>query len=237
MYKEVKGVIFDIDGTLADSWKLGFDATAVILDKNGIEPITEEIYHQCTKYATPERLARHAGVEPGSEDFIATGARLAEEFDELYVGLVSVETAGFFPGIETLLRSIPQEVKVGALTNAAVRYAHAVLESNCPTSSSNGKRGEIYERFHSIRGADNVPKPKPAPDGLFQVCDDLGLEPEDCVYIGDSPSDGVAAHAAGMPSIAVLWGSHPEESLRKAPFSHFCRTSEELAQLLPAQGL
>lgn len=79
----------------------------------------------------------------------------------------------------------------------------------------------------------SVPFPKPKPDGLLQVCQELGLKPAECVYVGDSPSDGVAAAAAGMPSIAVLWGSHPEENLRKAPFQYFCTTPSELQALLP----
>jgi phosphoglycolate phosphatase-like HAD superfamily hydrolase len=240
MYQKVKAVIFDVDGTLADSWKLGFDATVVVLGNNNIPSITEEIYHDGTRWATPERLARHAGLTPTHPDFLERGNALGKEFDDLYVGLVSLETAGFYPGIESLLVNIPSNVALGALTNAAVRYADAVLEKNCPTkqlqeagSTATDSRPVIYSRFGSIRGADNVPTPKPSPDGLYQVCQDLGLAPEDCVYIGDSPSDGAAAHAAGMPSIGVLWGSHKEESLRAAPFTHICKTVEELRFLLP----
>lgn len=87
----IKGVLFDIDGTLADSWKLGFDATQVVLQKNGIAEITEEIYHDYTKYCTPDRLARHAGFVP--EDghvFFSVGQKLGREFDDLYVNLVSI---------------------------------------------------------------------------------------------------------------------------------------------------
>jgi phosphoglycolate phosphatase-like HAD superfamily hydrolase len=228
-YHHVKAVIFDVDGTLADSWKLGFDTTAVILDKHQISPISEELYHECTKYATPERLARHAGFVPGDADFESTGTRLAQEFDDLYVGLVTTDTAGFYAGISALLDGIPSHVALGALTNAAVRYAHAVLETN----DQQQHELSLYTRFRSIRGADNVPAPKPSPAGLLQVCRDLNLLPEDCVYIGDSPSDGVAAKGAGMPAIGVLWGSHQEESLQQAPFTHLCRTVEELQALLP----
>jgi phosphoglycolate phosphatase-like HAD superfamily hydrolase len=240
MYQKVKAVIFDVDGTLADSWKLGFDATVVVLDKNNIPSITAEIYHEGTIYATPERLARHAGLTPTHPEFQARGAALGKEFDDLYVDLVSTETAGFYPGIESLLTNIPSNVALGALTNACVLYAYAVLEKNCPAKQLQATSGastsvEIYSRFGSIRGADNVPKPKPSPDGLLQVCLDLGLAPEDCVYIGDSPSDGFAAHNAGMPSVGVLWGSHKEETLRAAPFNHFCKTVEELQSLLPRQ--
>ena len=42
------------------------------------------------------------------------------------------------------------------------------------------------------------------------VClSEMALEPQNCVYIGDSPSDGKAARAAGCKSIGVAWGSHP----------------------------
>lgn len=223
-----KAIIFDIDGTLADSWKLGYDATLVVLEKNNIPSISPEEYHDFTRYATPDRLARHAGLEPGHPDYESVGNRLGAEFDEFYVGLVSTETAGYYSGIDELLKDIPSSIALGALTNACVDYAHAVFKEN-----SVDVVGINYsERFGSVRGADNVPKPKPNPDGLFQVCKDLSVDPSDCVYIGDSPSDAMAAYNAGMPSIGVLWGSHSEESLKKAPFSTLCRTVDELRTAL-----
>eukprot|EP00978_Attheya_sp_CCMP212_P022453 scaffold67009_cov42-Attheya_sp.AAC.3 len=247
-FEDVEGVIFDIDGTLADSWKLGYDATVVVLDQNDLPPINEQIYHDHTRYATPERLARHAGITPDHADFDEVGTRLGAEFDNLYVGLVDRQTAGFYPGVEELLMRIPPHVQVGALTNACVAYAHAVLTTNCPLLSSTNestptsstsstttvtRRVGIYERFGSIRGADNVPQPKPAPDGLYVCCADMGVDPKKCIYIGDSPSDAGAAQNAGMPSIGVLWGSHPEESLQKASFAILCQTMDELQSLLP----
>ena len=83
---DARGVIFDIDGTLADSWKLGFDATQVVLDNNNIPRITEELYHECTRYCTPDRLARHAGFLPSDgEQFKSIGEKLGREFDVRYV--------------------------------------------------------------------------------------------------------------------------------------------------------
>lgn len=227
---EIEAIIFDIDGTLADSGDLGFNATLVILEKHNIPPITKEIYSFCTRYSTPERLARHAGLSPGDADFEDTGARLAREFDDLYIGLCSTETAGFYSGLVDLIDSIPENVKLGTLTNAAVRYAYKVLEVNL----RNGRHDHLYERFKSIRGADNVPAPKPDPAGLFQVCSDLSVPPTKCVYIGDSPSDGVAAKAAGMISVAVTWGAHGPANLQE--FDHICHTVEELRSLLPVKS-
>eukprot|EP00527_Entomoneis_sp_CCMP2396_P006486 CAMPEP_0198139642 /NCGR_PEP_ID=MMETSP1443-20131203/2919_1 /TAXON_ID=186043 /ORGANISM="Entomoneis sp., Strain CCMP2396" /LENGTH=274 /DNA_ID=CAMNT_0043801831 /DNA_START=287 /DNA_END=1111 /DNA_ORIENTATION=- len=208
----LKAVIFDIDGTLADSWKLGFDATNEVLQKNGISVIDEETYHYGCRFTTPNRLARHAGLEPfesaENDDTTTTyeslGAKLAMEFDDLYIDLVSPQTAGFYPGMGDLLLALKEDVALGCLTNAAVGYGHAVLREN-----------DCHDKFASIRGADNVPKAKPHPDGLWQVCKDLSLEPTDCIYIGDSPSDGTAALAAGMLFIGVTWGSNSKQVLAK----------------------
>ena len=205
MYKDLKGLIFDIDGTLADSWKLGFDATQAVLAKNGVGEISEEEYHQGTRYCTPERLARHTGLEPSSDNFDEVGKRLGDEFDNLYVDLVSTETAGFYPGIAELLADLPDNVALGALTNACVAYAHAVFRVNSSPDADDSAG------FKSIHGADDVPAPKPSAEGLWLVCKELGLKPEECVYIGDSPSDGLAAKNAGMKAIGVMWGSHSEE--------------------------
>ncbi len=227
-FQNLKAIIFDIDGTLADSWKLGYHATLNVLANNGIPTVSVETYHDCTRYATPDRLARHAGLEPGHPEHESVGKKLAAEFDHLYVGLVNPATAGLYEGIDDLLQSIPSTIALGALTNACVDYAQAVLRVN-----SGGEESRRYsERFLSVRGADNVPRPKPFPDGLIQVCKDLSVDPSHCVYIGDSPSDAMAAHAAGMPSIGVLWGSHSEESLQQAPFSTFCRTVDQLQCVL-----
>jgi phosphoglycolate phosphatase-like HAD superfamily hydrolase len=237
MPHEADGIIFDIDGTLANSWKLGFDATQKILQKYNIPLIDEELYHQCTRYSTPERLARHAGLDPDTDkDFWTVGKRLADDFDSLYVGLVSIETAGFYDGIHDLILNLARvtdgKIRIAALTNACVAYAHSVLKINCPKSSFGSHREGIYDKFLSIHGADTVAKPKPNPDGIIQCCQEIGVDPRRCVYIGDSPSDGMAARAAGCISIGVLWGSHSHESLKQAPFDHICLTVDDLRELL-----
>ena len=229
--KDVLGILFDIDGTLADSWKLGYDATNEVLKQNNIPVITEHVYHEHTRYCTPDRLARHAGLEPNDPNFDTIGQRLGDEFDNLYVGMVNQNTAPFYHGISDLLQGFPDTIKIGALTNACVEYAHAVLQSN------NNESNSLYDQFETIHGADSVPKPKPAPDGLFQCCSEIGLSPNQCVYIGDGPGDAEAAKAAGMICIGVLWGSYPESKIRAAPFDHICSSVDELKQLLPSKNM
>mmetsp|Transcript_39959 Transcript_39959/g.96464 ORF Transcript_39959/g.96464 Transcript_39959/m.96464 type:complete len:378 (-) Transcript_39959:328-1461(-) len=275
-------IIFDIDGTLCDSWKLGYDATQTVLRNHNIKLTTPERYHEYTRYATPDRLARHAmdaaarttgddetndddnnNIDDDADvDYVQLGKQLGNEFDELYIGLVSMETAGFFPGIKDLLEKIAvvsqstgnesasisssssrNGIQLGALTNACVDYAYAALRvnlgseedsSNDDNNSKSNDDDELQHKinFRSIHGADTVPRPKPEPEGLYLVCKELDVDPSKAVYIGDSPSDACAASSAGMKSIGVTWGSHPRQNLEQAPFDKLCDTIDELANEL-----
>ena len=201
---KVRGVLWDVDGTLSDSSTLGYTSTMKVLQNYGNIRITEEEYHDGTRYTTPHRFAWHVTGDP--EDSI--GEILGKQFDELYVDLVSTETAGLYPGIRELLTSFCKNhgeyMQMGALSNACGNYVRAVLKAN-----------QIDLLFQVQLGADEVPAPKPQPDGLQQCCKSLNLNPCQCVYIGDSPTDGLAATAAGMFAIGVSWGSHPIAKLKE----------------------
>ena len=246
----IKGIIFDIDGTLADSWNLGYQATLTVLtdyhnENNeeqytlGTYPLTAEEYHYGCRFTTPERLARHVGLQPGHESFESIGEQLGARFDDYYVQLVDTKTAGFYEGIGDMLvklhcgnlapatnnngekHSESCGIQLGALTNACVEYAHAVLKANCPeqssdvSSSSQLKNASIYDRFSSIHGANSVPRPKPFGDGIQLCCEEMNLIPSDVIYVGDAPTDARAAvDAQCRAAIGVLWGSNDEECLK-----------------------
>mmetsp|Transcript_9685 Transcript_9685/g.21841 ORF Transcript_9685/g.21841 Transcript_9685/m.21841 type:complete len:339 (-) Transcript_9685:77-1093(-) len=263
----VRGIIFDIDGTLADSWNLGFQATLTVLTEYHNEnkeesltpetyPLTSEEYHFGCRYTTPERLARHVGLDPESPSFESVGEELGRQFDDYYVQLVDKKTAGFYDGIGDLLVKLhcgelsPSDgsddssdmsgVQIGALTNACVEYAHAVLKANCPqyssdnpSSSSDLKDDSIYQRFSSIHGANSVPRPKPFGDGILQCCEEMNLHPSQVIYVGDAPTDARAAvDAKCRAAIGVLWGSNDEECLEKEGFDTLCSNVEELGQAI-----
>ena len=124
-----RGVCWDVDGTLADSFLLGSSATKDVLAGAGYEVPSDEEYHAYCVYTTPVRLARHARLEPGTDEFERVGAELGRKFDDMYIALVSPETAAFFPGILDIVAGLGDAgVPLGALTNAAVGYADAVLQ-------------------------------------------------------------------------------------------------------------
>lgn len=198
------GVFWDVDGTLCDSYRLGFDSTNAVLSRHGCGPIDEAAYHTGTKYTTPRRLAWHVTGDPDHP----IGQGLGHEFDALYVDLVDLNTARLYEGMDKLLEYFPAQypaIKYAALSNACTAYVEAVLRVN-----------GLNKIFSLGLGPDKVPAAKPSPLGLLHCATTLGIPPSRCIYIGDSPTDGHAATAAGMKSIGVTWGSHPETTIRPA---------------------
>lgn len=230
-----QAVLWDVDGTLVESTKLAFDATNEVLVAAGREPVDVAAYKIGCRYTTPERFNFHLGLP--TDEMRAAGVELGQKFDDTYVARVSSETAGLFDGMEGLVRSLamnghPQ----GALSNACGAYVRAVMAAN-KLDEVPGQRIAIMK---VALGADEVPRAKPHPDGLVVCCEQLGVEAANAIYVGDSPSDGKAAAAAGMRSVGVLWGANPRDKL-EGSFDVLAEDVPGLAKalrgfLLPQEG-
>ena len=196
-------VIWDVDGTLADSTELGFTSTNAVLTEANLPAITLAQYMVGTRYATPQRLAWHA---TGDVDH-PSGVELGAAFDRHYIALVSLQTAGFFPGVADLvaaLAAVPNKSQA-VLSNACGEYARAVMAAN-----------DVAKHMTLVHGADDAPRVKPAPDGLLAQCEAMGWQPARCVYVGDSPSDGAAARAAGCDPSDASGARTTESRAREA---------------------
>ena len=125
---------------------------------------------------------------------MAACARLwAGKFDSQ----VMVASTVFLPGAARVLRTLHEAgYRVGVVTT---KYRHRVEDAL--------ERDGLRALVEVIVGADDVPRPKPAPDGLLQAVDSLGIPAGDCVFVGDSEVDTRAARAAGMGFVAVLSGT------------------------------
>lgn len=194
------GVFWDVDGTLVESTTLAFDATNEVLEAQGREAVTVDAYKFGCRFTTPERFNYHMGLPTGD----AEGARLGDVFDSTYVARVSPTTAGLFDGMRGVLEGLARRGHpLGALSNACGAYVRAVVTAN-----------DLHGLMEVQLGADEVKRAKPHKDGLRECCERLALEPSYCIYVGDAPSDGMAARAAGMRSIGVLWGANDLGALR-----------------------
>ena len=214
--KQLDLIIWDVDGTLANTTTLAFEATNEVLKKHNFDEISLEQYEYGSRYTTPKRFSYHACGD--SEGHKELGEKLGASFDRYYVELVTRETAGLFSSIRNIVERT-KSVKHAALSNACGEYARRVVKVN-----------KLDSIFEMSLGADDVSKAKPEPDGIRELCQKLNVDVSNACYVGDAPSDGRAAKAAGcIFSIGVNWGSHDlSDPTNEEHFDIVCETREEL---------
>ena len=134
----------------------------------------------------------------------------AEEFFEHFVRKadeVMVARTSFLPGAARVLRTLRHlGCPVGVVTT---KYRHRVEDAL--------ERDGLRPFVDVVVGFDDVPRPKPAPDGLMRAARSLGVAIGDCVFVGDSEVDALAAKAAGMAFVAVLSGTTTAEVFARHP--------------------
>ena len=183
-------VLFDLDGTLLDSAPDFVATVAALRSRRGEPPMM------------PARLRPH--VSKGARAMIAAAfpaldederEALVQPFLDVYRHELGRHGAPF-EGIEALLSAIEDAgSRWGIVTNKPEALARALM----PLLG--------WERRCAVLvGGDTLPVRKPDPAPLLHAARAQGLGPSDCAYVGDDERDIVAARAAGMPSIAALWG-------------------------------
>lgn len=191
-----RAVLFDFDYTLADS------STGVVVCMNhalsrlGLPPAPEDAIRRTIGLDLITVLGVLAGEEwkPRGEEFLGHFTRKADE--------VMVASTVFLPGAPRVLETLHGAgYRLGVVSTKYRRRVEEALE-----------RDGLLAFVDVVVGSDDVPRPKPAPDGLLRAAGALGLATADCVFVGDSEVDARAARDAGMGFVAVLTGTTPPET-------------------------
>ena len=186
-----RAVLFDFDGTLADTAPDLAAAVNRMLVEQGHEPMPVERLRPFASAGARGLLFAAFDLKPDDAEYPA----LREQFLEYYAERVCEETR-LFPGIAELLAHLKaREIRWGIVTNKATRFTERIvlalrLEPDC------------------VACGDTTPHLKPHPASLLHAAGQLALPPAACCYLGDDLRDMKAAHAAGMRPIAVEWGYH-----------------------------
>lgn len=217
----VRAVLFDLDGTLADTASDLIAAVNRIVAEASRPPVQEAVLRPLVSKGGRALLARAFADLP--ED---TREPLLPRFLAAYAEGLSVHTRPF-PGIDTLLAAIEARGwPWGIVTNKPEGLAVGVVE---------GLGWSM--RAKALVGGDTLPVRKPAPEPLWLAASRLGVAPEHCLYVGDDARDIEAAKAAGMPSAAALWGyRETHEDPRAWGATVDCADAEALRLWLDGQG-
>jgi HAD superfamily hydrolase (TIGR01509 family) len=186
---DFQGVIFDMDGVLVDSEPIFLSAINRLITNEGVDPISEEENEKhllgTTVEITWERLREMRGLTGSTENYI-------ERYDKL-VRQVLIEELTPQPGVNRILAECVQRRLPRAVASSSLRsWVHLKLQAI-----------KLSDAFDVVLGGDDVRQGKPDPEIYRLAAQCLGLSPQSCIAIEDSPVGIAAAVASGAYTIAV----------------------------------
>ena len=185
-----RAILFDLDGTLADTAPDLAAAVNLLRTVRGLEPTAYELLRPTASAGARGMIGAAFGLKPGDDGFV----ELREGFFDNYQAAMAVHST-LFPGIPELLAGIEQAgLKWGIVTNKPARFTDPLLPQIGLAHAA------------CIVSGDTTAYAKPHPAPLLEAAARLGLAPEQCWYVGDDLRDIQAGQAAGMPSIGCGWG-------------------------------
>ena len=221
----IKAIIFDVDGTLADTedaHRIAFNKTFA---ENGLDWNWDAVLYG--------KLLKVTGGKERIKYFVdsfLTGYNKPENFEEFVKHLHKVKTAHYTamladghiplrPGIRQLINEARAAgIRLAIATTTSPENVAALLEAEL------GKDWENY--FTSIGCGDIVPHKKPAPDIYHWVLNDLGLAPGDCIALEDSSNGLRSSLAAGIGTYIT-----PNHYTRNQDFTGAAAVFDDLSDL------
>jgi len=210
----MRGILFDLDGTLLDTLDELYEAVNVSLAEFGYPRRSREEVRRFVGNGVGV-LIRKAVPEGTSEADYETCLAFMKEYYAAHSG-----GATPYPGImELLYRLKERNIPMAVVTNKPDLPARKLVESRFPGL------------FDVVIGEVPGRPRKPEPEMPLLVLERLGIGKEDAVYIGDSEVDIQTARNAGLKVVSVTWGFRDEEQLRALGPDWLIRRPEELLDL------
>ena len=180
----IKAVLFDVDGVLINTFEANLRFYQDIMKALGKEPITREIFLKMFHLSFRDTLKTFLNIESKDE---------LEKIIEFSRENIS------YP--KELVQSIPNVFEV--VLKLKDKYKLGIVSSrrNRQTKYKIPQLQELLPHFDTLVFCEDVENVKPHPEPLFLAAKNLGLDPKECVYIGDAETDMHAAEAAGMHMI------------------------------------
>jgi len=222
--REIAAVIFDIDGTLVDSFETLCSVFNQGISKYHLAPIPKQILMGCFK--------KNLNVFEILTEIYSTS------LNESLIELCRQEI------LETYLRIEKEEVKpfpevhaiFEKLQEMGIKIGIATGRTSSPEREWNRFKSYGLDHFiDALVTSQEVAKRKPAPDAILECSRRLKVPPADCLVIGDTESDVIAARQAGSLAVAVALGDGDWDSLAKENPALILRGMREFSLFLDVQ--
>jgi N-acetyl-D-muramate 6-phosphate phosphatase len=187
----VRAVLFDLDGTFADTAPDLARALNRVRAEQGLAPLAPELARPHTSSGARGLLKAAFDITPDEKEYGA----LREKFLDFYEKDLCVETRLFEGVPEVIAKLRARHVPWGIVTNKGKRFTAPLL-----------KLLAVDHLAACVVSGDSTPHTKPHPAPLLLAAELLALPPSECLYVGDDLRDAQAARAAGMHFAAAGWG-------------------------------
>ncbi len=213
---EIRGILFDWDGTIVDSAEAMVRAFRYAYHKHlGIQfPKDDDEFTMLVEISLEVGATKFGGKY--AADIIAS-------YDRNYMEQ-AYKAGRVFPGMKEILLPLRQAgYLLGVASNKGLRRVRRDVNHL-----------ELDGLVDAFATAEDTRERKPHPAPLLKVAEKLGLAPQACAYVGDFKGDIIAAKAGGMLSVAVLWGGmFPVESLLEEKPDYIVARPEDLLAIFP----
>lgn len=190
MARTLRAVLFDLDGTLLDTAPDMVGALNTLRLEHALAPLP----YKTVRSAVSHGAARVVKVGFPEADLDVL-QQLQQRFLNIYRGALSRETR-LFPGMDKVLSGLSARgIKLGIVTNKAAWLTDPLLLEM-----------GLRPLFACVVSGDTVAERKPHPLPVLHAAALAGVEPDECIYVGDAERDVQAAHAAGMPALVANYG-------------------------------
>lgn len=187
----ISAVLFDLDGTLADTAPDMAHTVNRMREKRGLAIVPLEKIRPHVSQGARGMICSAFDITTEHPEFSA----MREEFLDLYGNNLCRDTV-LFPGMLELLGMLEtRNIPWGVVTNKFERFANSIM-----------KHLDLENRVSVVVGGDTCPRSKPFPDPLLHAAAAIGIAPTNTLYVGDDVRDIQAARAAGMPVLAAGYG-------------------------------
>lgn len=213
----IKAVLFDLDGTLANSLTDLANSTNYAIGKFGFPERKTECFKMFAGDGMPKMIER---ALPQSDNTIENVSKIMPVFLEYY-GKHYCDNTSSYPGMLELIDTLKiNGLKVCVVTNKNQEMAEKVVKN-------------LYgDRFDLILGKrDNIP-PKPDPTAALIAMEIIGVKPKECVFVGDSKMDVLTGVNSGAFPVGVLWGFRSIDELIEGGAKKTIKEPKELLAII-----
>jgi len=187
----ISTILFDLDGTLVDTAPDLGHALNIQLERHGRKLLSEATIRPFASHGSRGLIGLGFGITPSDDNFID----MRDEYLAIY-DTVFMRSPVLLDGIAELLQAIENKgLKWGIVTNKPGRFTRRLIESM-----------GLEKRAACVVSGDDAPKPKPSPETLLLACNQIGVSPQHCLYVGDAERDIQAGKAAGLKTVVALFG-------------------------------